>query len=540
MIKPLRDLLVRQYHRFEGFDQQDSHEVLRCLLDGLRQEEVKRWQKAVLTALKINPKKAKAKVKAWGRSLNLCTAVDRIFGGVLLTSLTCCECNTVLSNFEIFLDLSLPIVEESTRNPPLHASSVSGPKRDQSERLVEVLQFCMNAPPHPTLASKTVAPLLGAVPNVFEKTPKSKRELKRERKAKAKQTRPKRKNKYSNFKGQGNIDSDFDDIVDVDTPPPDEADDIKVEVVQLPPEAEVRAPSASPENSTDGVLAAVANLPASGKEPTVAKTEEEAAMTWATTSYSPNSGQTEVLYDDLEITRRRIELLADAQNDFTGQESDVFEFKSAQSNPVSPIVPEGAVFLQSADEDSGNVNAGGDLADSEDNLADDEDEDERLLGCRHYCDRSNQNATSADVCELAAGFANVRLDEEATGISFSSPSEEAQAKSIAQCALSRSSSAAAASLTDLERCLARYTAPEMLSESNRIICETCTRRQHSGTSIKKPVLCRASKQDIIIRPPAVLTIHLKRFQQVDMLLFISVYFIRVYMPVHDMHLGTHF
>uniref|UniRef100_A0A0X3PIB5 ubiquitinyl hydrolase 1 n=1 Tax=Schistocephalus solidus TaxID=70667 RepID=A0A0X3PIB5_SCHSO len=307
---PLRDLLVRQYHRFEGFDQQDSHEVLRCLLDGLRQEEVKRWQKAVLTALKINPKdadeKAKAKVKAWGRSLNLCTAVDRIFGGVLLTSLTCCECNTVLSNFEIFLDLSLPIVEESTRNPPLHASSVSGPKRDQS----------------------------------VEKTPKSKRELKRERKAKAKQTRPKRKNKYSNFKGQGNIDSDFDDIVDVDTPPPDEADDIKVEVVQLPPEAEVRAPSASPENSTDGVLAAVANLPASGKEPTVAKTEEEAAMTWATTSYSPNSGQTEVLYDDLEITRRRIELLADAQNDFTVQESDVFEFKSAQSNPVSPIVPE--------------------------------------------------------------------------------------------------------------------------------------------------------------------------------------------------------
>uniref|UniRef100_A0A0X3PWM1 ubiquitinyl hydrolase 1 n=1 Tax=Schistocephalus solidus TaxID=70667 RepID=A0A0X3PWM1_SCHSO len=147
---PLRDLLVRQYHRFEGFDQQDSHEVLRCLLDGLRQEEVKRWQKAVLTALKINPKdadeKAKAKVKAWGRSLNLCTAVDRIFGGVLLTSLTCCECNTVLSNFEIFLDLSLPIVEESTRNPPLHASSVSGPKRDQS----------------------------------VEKTPKSKRELKRE------------------------------------------------------------------------------------------------------------------------------------------------------------------------------------------------------------------------------------------------------------------------------------------------------------------------------------------------------------------------
>nr|VZI10922.1 unnamed protein product [Spirometra erinaceieuropaei] len=490
---PLRDLLIRQYPRFEGFEQQDSHEVLRCLLDGLRQEEVKRWQKAVLTTLKINPKeadeKSKAEIKAWGRSLSLCTTIDRIFGGVLLTSLTCCECHTVRSNFEIFLDLSLPILEESTRTPPHTArkssrtdASASDQKRDSST----------------------------------EKSRKSKRELKRERKAKAKLARPKRKNKYSKFKGQCRSDSDFDDIVDVvDSPLQDEADDIKVEDVHLSPEAEVTAPVVSAESSADDAVVTTANLPPSGKKPLFRNDEEGATTTGLTTS---QPGQAELLNKDSEAVRRRIELLADAQNDITVEESDVPEFRSAQSNPASPVVPEEMessfiVLSSSSPERKGDGNDGesGDLADSGDNLAD--DEDEGLSDCHQYGGGADQDEESAEVCQLAASFADVRLDA-ATGIS-SSLSEEAQAKSIAQRALSQSSSSAS-SLTDLERCLARYTASEALSDSNRIVCETCTRRQqHSGTSKKTPVLCRAIKKDIIILPPAVLTIHLKRFQQVS-------------------------
>jgi len=33
-------MLSHRYERFSSFDQQDSEEVLRCLLDGIRMEEI--------------------------------------------------------------------------------------------------------------------------------------------------------------------------------------------------------------------------------------------------------------------------------------------------------------------------------------------------------------------------------------------------------------------------------------------------------------------------------------------------------------------
>ena len=54
--------------RFKGYQQQDSHELLRHLLDGMKAEEIKRSQQALLKAFhlpeNINPKKVDEDTKA--------------------------------------------------------------------------------------------------------------------------------------------------------------------------------------------------------------------------------------------------------------------------------------------------------------------------------------------------------------------------------------------------------------------------------------------------------------------------------------------
>eukprot|EP01133_Synstelium_polycarpum_P003592 gene3592-4114_t len=72
--------------RFQGYKQQDAHELLRYLLDGLINEE----QAAVKN--RRDP-----------------TYIDNIFGGRLISVITCFHCGYVSKTYEPFLDLSLPL-----------------------------------------------------------------------------------------------------------------------------------------------------------------------------------------------------------------------------------------------------------------------------------------------------------------------------------------------------------------------------------------------------------------------------------------------
>ncbi|KAK7491576.1 hypothetical protein BaRGS_00017215 [Batillaria attramentaria] len=110
--------------RFKGFQQQDSHELLRYLLDVIRNEEIKRAQGGILKYFKlsesINPKKVddetKLKVKEYGRRVKY-TFLDSLFGGQLVSTVMCEECKHISQIFEPFLDLSLPVTEEKPQRP---------------------------------------------------------------------------------------------------------------------------------------------------------------------------------------------------------------------------------------------------------------------------------------------------------------------------------------------------------------------------------------------------------------------------------------
>ncbi|XP_009796000.1 ubiquitin carboxyl-terminal hydrolase 2 [Nicotiana sylvestris] len=89
--------------QFRGYQQQDSHELLRCLLDRLCTEEL------------IARKQIKSSQDG-GKSLSACpTFVDNIFGGRLSSTVSCLECGHTSVVHEPFLDLSLPV---PTKKPP--------------------------------------------------------------------------------------------------------------------------------------------------------------------------------------------------------------------------------------------------------------------------------------------------------------------------------------------------------------------------------------------------------------------------------------
>ncbi|KAL1561777.1 ubiquitin-specific protease ubp2 [Salvia divinorum] len=90
--------------QFRGYQQHDSHELLRCLLDSMSVEEL---------SFRKHSKSCEVSVKDP-------TVVDVIFGGQLSSTVSCLECGHASTISEPFLDLSLPV---PTKKPP--------PKRNQ-------------------------------------------------------------------------------------------------------------------------------------------------------------------------------------------------------------------------------------------------------------------------------------------------------------------------------------------------------------------------------------------------------------------------
>lgn len=62
----------------------------------------------------------------------------------------------------------------------------------------------------------------------------------------------------------------------------------------------------------------------------------------------------------------------------------------------------------------------------------------------------------------------------------------------------------------IQSCLSNFTALELLTDNNKVSCETCTERLNGKNG--KTVYTNASKRFLVSSPPAILILHLKRFQ----------------------------
>ncbi|XP_036205443.1 ubiquitin carboxyl-terminal hydrolase 16 isoform X3 [Myotis myotis] len=96
--KELFSQVCKKAVRFKGYQQQDSQELLRYLLDGMRAEEHQRVSKGILKAFGNSTEKLdeelKNKVKDYEKKKSVPSFVDRIFGGELTSTIMCDECRT--------------------------------------------------------------------------------------------------------------------------------------------------------------------------------------------------------------------------------------------------------------------------------------------------------------------------------------------------------------------------------------------------------------------------------------------------------------
>jgi ubiquitin C-terminal hydrolase len=116
--------VMRKAPQFRGGRQQDAHELLRCLLDAMQDEEavrIKALQAALATADAATDERL-AKINAAAQSTN--NLVRDAFGGELQSTVTCLTCLTPSVTREPFLDLGLA-VGPATASPTAAATKAN-------------------------------------------------------------------------------------------------------------------------------------------------------------------------------------------------------------------------------------------------------------------------------------------------------------------------------------------------------------------------------------------------------------------------------
>ncbi|CAK1586684.1 unnamed protein product [Parnassius mnemosyne] len=124
--RKLLSALVNKLPQFGGGDQHDAHELLRHLLEAVRSEDLRRYQSVILSSLgmssKVDPAKVdgevKQKVKFYGQQASdTMLRPEQVFRGFLVSTLECQECFHHSDRVEYFLDLSLPVAASRPQPP---------------------------------------------------------------------------------------------------------------------------------------------------------------------------------------------------------------------------------------------------------------------------------------------------------------------------------------------------------------------------------------------------------------------------------------
>ena len=141
--------VVKVAPQFRGRQQQDAHELLRLLLDGVSGEEGKRAEGAGAAKKKAGAASAAPRPPPSASP----SFAERVFGGQLASCLAC-GCGAASSSLEAFMDLSLPVPTTVRPGPAGVAASALPPKPARSAAPLTANPFPTSVP----LPSKALTP----------------------------------------------------------------------------------------------------------------------------------------------------------------------------------------------------------------------------------------------------------------------------------------------------------------------------------------------------------------------------------------------
>ena len=538
--------ITSSFAQFKNYDQQDSHEFLRCLLDAIRNSEISRQRKSILESLNLDAKKIKLmkedddrlnEVKAYSDASNF-TVIDSLFGGYCISSLKCEDCNFTSQIFESFFDLSLPISEESDNYNSFH-NNVGRRQQQQARSIVKHKRVTrasarlakMNSKEEPT-ETDTAADSRNLenepVTNLSTKERKLRRQLKKANRRESRKITARRLTEEEK-------DDRSDSMVVISKEEAEES-------------LEDRNADEKPKSAKSGQSATGNELKVSKyyKKSSTLDEEEDASETDGESSDDEaSSNEFSELKNDLsEDCSNKPELCGRGSK--TVQSNNSIDSGITSSNLTSEVDNPSKMLTRSlaktispvheeqTDCELTNEFKSEECIDQINNSDNNKETDTGFEDRNAEADSESEESNSANV-DPADDSDQEQTDPSSGQTPFQGSNdtvfndENEEKKSVRSSAamienselykrkikwtLSTVSNRNEASIScSVLASLARFTKPDILVGTNKILCENCSAKFKSKNGVSKKIYTNGSKQMLIAVPPAILTLQLKRFE----------------------------
>ncbi|EDW53075.1 GM12411 [Drosophila sechellia] len=529
--RKLFDRLCVKCPQFTGGDQHDAHELLRQLLESVRNEDLKRYQRVILQNLGYKDQdvnsvseEMRQKCKIYGNQAgDRILRPEQVFRGFLVSTLTCQDCHNVSSRHEYFLDMSLPVAVEKPQppqrrkpSPELSLTSSSSnvtPSTNQPTINTKFTDGSVNF----TASSSSF--YLHAREDSSLGPSKSQVKKEKERQRKAKRAAKKRHKISLNLNGNdsGNGNELAESVEQSGALLPslvagDGQDNDDLEQTNGQTEDSTSTTVTTSEHSDADVEDNLVEDTAASSTTNVSSSS--ASMTAPSKTYMDSNGNGQPPGEKRDDTPEHMDKdsLEEDENDSgiatspapTATNSSTSTSATGNNNSVAePGLPGSSVALEDPLAPASLVTAG--LSEKGASVI------------RQVSVGAEQGASN--------GIADADGEAKATEQLEKTPSQsQAMAQAQARTKRVRTQSYSDWSTTiapryqcedgecSVQSCLNNFTAVELMTGQNKVGCDSCTQRINGSDPKVKSVNTNATKQLLVSSPPAVLILHLKRFQ----------------------------